>query len=56
MDFINIKEDEKKLEVLDNFDAQKEIRITVVNKFRDAHIHLTRKEVERLIEHLTNVL
>jgi len=56
MDFRNIKEEEKNLEVLDKFDDQKELRITVVNRFRDAHIHLTRKEVERLIEHLTNVL
>jgi len=47
----------KELEIAEDFDAEKELEVTILDKYNnDASIWLTKPQVKRMIEHLVNVL
>lgn len=51
------KWNEKELEVGDEFDAEKELEVTILdNNNDDVSVWLTKPQVKRMIEHLVNVL
>ncbi len=48
---------EKELEVGEEFDAEKELELTILDKNNDdCSVWLTKRQIKRLIEHLVNVL
>lgn len=48
---------EKELELGDEFDAEKELELTILDKNNDdVSVWLTKQQIKRMIEHLVNVL
>ena len=51
------KWNEKELEVGDEFDTEKELEVTILDKNNnDVSVWLTKRQVKRMVEHLVNVL